>query len=611
MNIAIIKNEENNYYVKLKTIDEALQCSVVCASDQKIYYMDELEIKKLFSDMFSGDLKYLYTANNIKIYEDEAGNKRYFKNGIEDYYKFFKYNGKNAIMHEVKNDDNTKTNSKRYRLRNKAEWTITAMSIFAIILMKVPSIRDETIDKLFPLKIKLHNYITEEKIDNDISVQKLIDNILNSNIELSQEKKEYLANEDFITDVLDIANNQSDYSINENTKTLKYRYFTEEEKQNSPNKAGQYNVNLNEIAVKDDSEAEFKRTGPHEFVHLLQDNNSYLYIREACAELCSKEYYGKKVDAYVEEVVRVCILMEIIGPQPVLECNFKGNTKSFENAIHKNLDEESADRLLELFKMHPYDDKDEMPAVNEEIDKLLDKMYQNKYGFEYERDKAISILLRGTDIQDRFYFNQRSENFNRKIIENSVENSRAVIDKEDIEEYIVEISTDITKEQYDIKHNNPEEGVIYKIDCKIPNGYKQIEDGKINLLGTSECLTLEEAVRNGILEITDYRKIKDFSFKTFEEFDEFSKNPDYSTFFNEYDNNKQLDYVRYIKTKDGITYHYLTIENGNLVGTVSSFKSSSFPSVKDKFPEQIKYHIDKEIKFPEQIEYQNDKEPKL
>ena len=44
--------------------------------------------------------------------------------------------------------------------------------------------------------------------------------------------------------------------------------------------------------------------------------------------------------------------MEIIGPEPVMKLNFKGDLEPFENLIKSYLSEEDANTLLNEYKKH-------------------------------------------------------------------------------------------------------------------------------------------------------------------------------------------------------------------------------------------------------------------
>ena len=159
----------------------------------------------------------------------------------------------------------------------------------------------------------------------------------------------------------------------------------------------------------------YKDVITHEYVHLTQDINQYIYIEEACAEIVEYEFFNQPCNGYSDMVKRVKTLMEIIGPQPIIDCNFKGDTRSFEESIRKYLSEEDTYRLLVLFTttaQDQYKTSDSANANNKEIDKLLSKMYTNKTGKSITEDKMIMKINSGST-NSRIYFNPNHEDYDK------------------------------------------------------------------------------------------------------------------------------------------------------------------------------------------------------
>ena len=93
-------------------------------------------------------------------------------------------------------------------------------------------------------------------------------------------------------------------SLEEKLTDIKILPFTEEDKEENKTRASQglletvgyYNPLTPNIFYMENLTNQDTKT--HEFIHLLQDNNNYYYIREASAEIISNEYYGALLDSY-------------------------------------------------------------------------------------------------------------------------------------------------------------------------------------------------------------------------------------------------------------------------------------------------------------------------
>lgn len=129
----------------------------------------------------------------------------------------------------------------------------------------------------------------------------------------------------------------------------------------------------NVIFLLDDSQLVFDSTAAHELIHLLQDASQYIYVREASAEMMADEYFGSPSESYEDARANIIYLMEIVGPKPVMECNFKGDTSSFDDAVREYLSIEEANELLIEFCKRSKD------ANHDKIKRLLEKMVEKKF----------------------------------------------------------------------------------------------------------------------------------------------------------------------------------------------------------------------------------------
>ena len=569
MTIAIIKDKNNDYYINLDEKDNKEYLSCICANNKETRTISEQEYQKLLKDVFQPKLEYITSYKDYEIYQDDTGNKHFFKNQKEDFSLLFSYNGTKAIMY----NNNT----------SKIEKVITygimipcvlAMSTYTIIAYS------NVFDKL------MYNnnieYTTEYKTEEitPLTVEEVSNFIKNSTGEnLDTEKKEYLYNQEFIEDVLKIADSKRYYSLRKKLNNLSIKYFDEDDiKDNNTSTTGYYNsIDPNTIHLLNDTEEVFNFAASHEFAHLMQDNNKYHYIREACAELIKEEYYNIDKESYLEEIKRVYILMELIGPKAIMECNFKGSTESFENEIYKNLNEEDAKKLLSLFKKHPgYENNEEMNSINKEIDVLLAKMYYNINQNDIKDDELIDAIYNNS-ITKRIYFNQHKEEFykTRKV---NIDYGPETLDLDDvinsnaIKKYIYTERTEITKKDYD-NFEGEENTIIYTDYDKHPTYNKEIHFNRDNhklmsVTSNNKTYTVDEAIEKNIIQPI-YVKSKTYEENNYE---------DISKYIN---GTQKIIEVVFNDNSTGFI-----INNKEIIKRGSS-STITIPSIAEKFPEQV------------------------
>lgn len=423
---AIIKENDNSYYLHLEKENNINTISIIHSKKNKAKCLTEEEAITLLDTILSSELTYKEKYMDYDIYLDESNNKRFFKNGKEDFLMFFFNNGIEYIKYKSKGKH---SKVRKFKI-GVGQVTFLIVSGIAVALT-IPKYRYMIIDPLYSKEIAIED----------------TENLISDSIYLSNENKKYLYNEVFINDVLEISNNNRNYSLREKLTNVDIEEYTKEDK---PDAVGYYNsLEPSVIYIRDDldpnDEESYYATLSHEFVHLLQNESSYLYIHEASAELMSSEYYNSKVTSYVPEVIRLKVLMEIIGPKPILECNFDEDDKSFEKAIKTYLSEEDANRLLELFKSTSDDftDDEKEFKINEEVDALLATMYKNKTGYDIRTDRLINGIYQNDYSIKRCYFNQTRVEFSQDI---ELEKRRIDLGKTTIDEAVN--SNEVVEYQY-------------------------------------------------------------------------------------------------------------------------------------------------------------------
>ena len=236
----------------------------------------------------------------------------------------------------------------------------------------------------------------------DLSDDEMV-NIINASFHLSKEEKEYICNNTYFDFLLDYTSRTRNYELRNRLNNINVRYYESEEWPNtwgyySPTRGNTINI-LEEINpdVNPLNKDYYKNTFIHEFIHLTQSNNKYSYIIEASDEILKNEFYNIPVTTYGDLVVRTKVLMEIIGPEPIEDCNYSDYPTLFEESIKKYLSEEEANELLEIFNTSSNDIIDpeketERSEKNDRVDSLLAKMYYNKTGKDIEEDMMINLI---------------------------------------------------------------------------------------------------------------------------------------------------------------------------------------------------------------------------
>lgn len=93
----IIQEKENHYYIYIEEEKNKNTISVIHTNKDKTKCLTEEEAKELLKTILSSALTYHEKQGEYDVYLDESDNKRYFKNGKENYNLFFENNGISAI----------------------------------------------------------------------------------------------------------------------------------------------------------------------------------------------------------------------------------------------------------------------------------------------------------------------------------------------------------------------------------------------------------------------------------------------------------------------------------------------------------------------------------
>lgn len=445
MQTCLIREETNqdNYYIHLEESNNTIK-----AVHTKQNIIEELslnDIKKLLKTILSSKLTYKERYNEYDVYLDEANNKRYFKNGIENLLMFFENNGISAIDSIEKIDKKENKEAKRIKIKVGPLTFIVLMEMIMLI----------------PLSGDIQQQKAEEKVLSyfiDVSDEEM-NFLINTSFHLSREEKEYICNSRYFDFVLDNSNNTRNYELRTKLNNINVRFYEEKEKPGTDGYYAPTRINtINILEGCDQDEEWYKDTFTHEFIHITQSNNEFCYIREASDEIFKNEFYNLPLTDYPDLIIRVKALMEIIGPEPIIDCNFNDYPTKFKEAIKKYLPDEEANELLELFTNREIYNPESQIEINEKVDKLLSIMYYNKTGKDMDNDVMIRLIYTN-NANDRVYFNTESMKYNDSF---SLNWDSEEIDKLDLDDVINSESVKCYNyNREEIKTNNDVKNYIY------------------------------------------------------------------------------------------------------------------------------------------------------
>ena len=398
-NYISLNNDSKRYYFFCD--EEKKNMNILEYKDGNFKVMDKDKTFKIYETVFPKHDIFVKEENGKRFYLDLNANYRVFNSdGYEDIDSFFSINNNRKIIIRPKL---AKVSHSLYQCLNvKSVAFILALEL-AIMIPLLKADKDLFLQKYYESRPLM-------------STEQVIDEIYDSwDVDLNKELKDYLANEDFISDVLSFSDQDRNYMLHKKLHNIQLVYEEEACLARGEHVGGFYNpCKPNTMCLKEDSKKVIDSCLAHEFVHLLQDNNKYSYIIEACAEIMAAEYFDEGARAYFPLRQRVGVLMEILGSDIVMECNFKGDTTSFENTIIKYLGKEDGTRLLKCFASFESSMTDEkLDELNDDIDKYLAKMYQNVYDKDISSDEVITSIYENGPILDRYYFNKHSENYSK------------------------------------------------------------------------------------------------------------------------------------------------------------------------------------------------------
>ena len=339
----------------------------------------------------SNDSKKLFNYKGFEVYIDNKTKfKHFFKDGQENFDLFFEYNGQDAILYDGKSKKNSKL--KRFFLYGaiilispfflkELFWSIKTKAENNFFYNRY--INQATYISPDESHIAQYNYNFNIDIDENI-VDKIINKINASNI--TEEEKKLLTNKDLLNNIIKYYDKTAIYdlfSFKLNKLTIQNINYSNESLE------GSYLIRTPNILYINKNTENRNHIITHEYIHLLQNsNNKYTYLLEATAErfaLESNNIFIDNTHIYYESVQTLKLLIDIIGPEPILKSVFGRNDTMLEQILEQNLEKNDYFKLIEFLKERPED------IVMEEIKirEILKQLYKNIYNQDISKDPNI------------------------------------------------------------------------------------------------------------------------------------------------------------------------------------------------------------------------------
>ena len=401
---AIIKNKDNSYeYINI--VNNKL--SFIHINKNGVDKSNKQYIDNFFKSLFFNDnCSYIEKYKDYDVYYDKVNNLKHFmKNEIENLELFYTFNGIDAKLYNSFNYKEPSNSLRKEKRNKKVQKIITNVLLGAQILIFSKSILSMVYLESIKSDIKKNDYKLENAIGytydplevdyykyiyGKMTYQDAINYIYESN-NLTKEQKEFLANEELLQDVFSYYNDTAlEYVSNLNFKDISIVY-----EEMNDGKGGYYSCEEpNIIHISKTFEGNLdaneytKGVISHEYIHLLQvPVCQYTYIVEASAELLAHEYFDEPIIAYYNGVKNLQLLIEIIGPEPIIKMIFAGDDNTFNNILKNNLSNSEYEKLISYFQDSSIIDSSN--KENDEIKELLCTLYKNIYGKDITEDQEI------------------------------------------------------------------------------------------------------------------------------------------------------------------------------------------------------------------------------
>lgn len=362
-------------------------------------------------------------------FDEKSGLYHYFKDGKEDLRKLFYSNGEiDTLAYDLR--DIQDSIMRKFKFFG---YTLT-ISLLFINLYLVGEINerieggswDQTINyngseaviqfRPFSSKISFLYEGEEYKFLKDVTANK-IKELLFDSVYLDSIEKNFLWNEELISKAVTYYDDDNFGIIAQMRHNNMYiESYTGDGEDKLSQESGGYYSGDEGLYVKNyqgsrslQSDIETQRIAGHEFIHSLQADNGFKFIKESCAEIMTHEYYLNSTDnsiyyAYSKACQKVKILMEIIGGEAVWDYNFRQGSEALQREVKPYLTEDEYIQFFDILSLSPFWDSERLEnGLYNRLDYLLGKLYLNRMGSSiYENDIINSIRLNGNNSKAYF-----------------------------------------------------------------------------------------------------------------------------------------------------------------------------------------------------------------
>ena len=330
-------------------------------------------------------------SNRYKVFYDLDNDLRHFyKDGIEDLELFIKYNGIDAVKYI----------SDKTKIRVASMVIVCGVSVIIGLGSKLPYLIQNN-----PRYNSNYDYSLEDAVNyyhENINFNQKIDldtalNYINSS-GLDDRAKEVLSNEELLTDIFNYYDNTLlEKTIHLKLSGIKVNKYNELPDEDGYVTNGKYNIlfpNVLSINSNVFDTPSYDRTLVHEFIHLLQaEGLQYSYIVEASAELMCSEYYSYYPDSYLPAIENLKLMIDIIGPEPIIKMLFSGDDDDFLDIIKSNLNDEDKKNLLLYLDAEPKKCNNPNDPIHKNIQEILCRLYKSLYNSDIKDDPDIMYEL--------------------------------------------------------------------------------------------------------------------------------------------------------------------------------------------------------------------------
>ena len=487
-------------------------------SDWRRYPLDNKEFDELKKLQLSSNNKVIEDNDYKVILDLDSGYKHYFKDGKEDLMMFYQMNGEDYTLYLGKSKNSLRRKIGKIIYLTFAGFVLVYNSLVLIMSNLDDSDREKQIlsssIEIVSCYAKSLNFENDKEVELSIHEKEILpmsarelSYYIETSTNLNNEEKAFLDNEIFFNDMLPYIN-KSDYLSDVLRYTLKNVGIAPEELGGDWTGLAGYNNNTRFIHVIGYNEKLFplyKHTVAHEFCHYFDSaiyNDDFNYIFEAVNEILTYEYYNVPHTSYIGEVKIVKCLMEIVGPEPVLEYHLCGDASYLYDSLSPYLTEEDL-ALFSIDKGITDYTYEERITRYIELRNVLEKLYYAKYGESMWTNEMISAIFKEYDYQ-RYYFNSKkientemyasmADHVEEMTLEEAVNKRLVYPYKERIEK--------VSLEEW-LEYDGPKD---IKYDCSFPN-CRIYKDNYLEVFkedNTIMITSIEEAYKKGYLNILD------------------------------------------------------------------------------------------------------------